>query len=110
MNGIADFYEFDTCRIIDEVKSAELNNVDYDTPVYETDKYQVVPTIALSLAGEPMTKYGIFNKETGVLEAEASQLITAKGWATSLTETLEDPNNDGIKRDLPGLDGPKTVN
>lgn len=113
MADITDFYEFDTCSVIDQVKKAELDAVDYDAIVYETSKYQVVPTITLTLAGEPVVKYGIFNKETGVCEAEASQLITAKGWATSLTETLLDPNHNGIRDDLPGLgsgDGTPTLN
>lgn len=103
MSGSADFYEHETCRWVDEVKAAELDSVDYNTAVYETEKFHVTPTIALTLAGEPVVKYGIYNKDTNVMEAEASQLITAKGWATALTESLMDPDQSGVRKDLPGL-------
>lgn len=102
MGSITDYYEFDTCAKVDEVKKQELDSVDFDSVVYENSKYEVVPTIVLALSGEPVVKYGIYNKETCVMEADASQLITAKGWANALEQAATDPDQTGLQ-ELPGL-------
>ena len=89
MGSAADFYEYSTCAQVDKVKAQELDAVDFESVVYETATYEVVPTIVLSIAGEPVVKYGIYNKETCVMEADASQIVTAKSWANALTEAAE---------------------
>lgn len=103
MGSITDFYEFDTCTTIDEVKKAELDAVDYDAIVYENALYQVVPTIAITLAGEPIVKYGVFNKETGVMEADAHQIIAARSWCEALAKALKEPEEEIDVDSLPGL-------
>lgn len=102
----ADYYEFITCETVDNVKHAELSSVDYDTPVYETPTYKVVPTIALTISGEPVVKYGVFSKNTNVMEADAHQFVTARSWCKALTEALaksEDRLESEAFDDLPGL-------
>jgi len=103
VTSVTDFYEYETCNTIDEVKAAELGSIDYDTPVYETADFKVVPTIALTLAGEPIVKYGIFNKRTNVMEAEASQIVTARSWCNALTEAEHKVESEREMPDLPGL-------
>lgn len=104
MGSITDFYEFSTCNKVDEVKAAELEAVDFDSVVYENAHFEVVPTIALAISGEPVVKYGVFNKETCVMEADAHQLITAKSWCDALAKAVNEPREDNVTS-FPGLGG-----
>lgn len=103
MTDVTDFYEYDTCGIVDRVKKQELESVDFEGVVYSTDLYEVAPTITLSISGEPIVKYGIYNKATCVIEAEASQLVTAKSWCNALTEAEQ--REEPSASELPGLGG-----
>ncbi len=93
---------------ISGVKLAELKRVDFSAIVHTEDGYEVRPTIALSLSGEPMTKYGVFNTLTGVMEGESCQFVTAREWAKALSNALNQPSPDelpGLSLDFGGDDG-----
>lgn len=78
-------------------KEAELKSIEFGKELGGNDKYYVAPVLGLTVAGEPMAKYGIFNRATGLMEADTRQFHSALGWAEAL---MEGPPEQGA---LPGL-------
>lgn len=96
-------YSTEVTSTITTVKDDEFAAIDFGKEVAGgTDDYYIRPTIGLTEAGEPIARYGIFNRTTGLLEAESAQLLTARAWCDKLTEALNRKSEE--QRTLPGLD------
>lgn len=90
---------------ITTTKHNEFAAIDFDSEIDgSNDDYVIRPTIGFTEAREPIARYGIFNRSTGLLEAESAQLLTARAWADKLSEALHRKSEDD--RNLPGLDAP----
>ena len=107
---MSDTFNYGQCTngITMDVKLAELEKIDFDAEVEGSNEdYFIRPTITLTSFGEPHARYGIFNRKTGLQEAESYQLVTAKQYATRLSELLHGKDNVTT---LPGLEAPTSVN
>ena len=84
------------------VKQNELEEINFNKVIMNTSLYYIRPTIALTMAGEPMAQYGVFNKETQSLEADTRQFGSAVQWMHMLTDLATKAKEGNI--DIPQLD------
>lgn len=71
-------------KVVEEVKSEEFDAIRFDDVLYFGEYYYVKPTMSIAMTGEPYPAYGIFNSETGIMEADTRQYPAALQWANAL--------------------------
>lgn len=88
--------------LLDEIKDVDFNEV-----LHESEHYAVRPCIVIERSGQMIAVYGIYNKSTGIREAETRQMGGAEEYVKVLTKA-----RNGEFDDLPGLTVPDdaTVN
>jgi len=65
-----------------------------------TELFQVKVMAVMSEAGNVVPMYGIFNRDTGVREAEQRTLHAAKTWAGVMTSVLTDTLDTHLQEDI----------
>jgi hypothetical protein len=84
-----EYYTGNVTGIVSDVKDRELDHIDWEHELEGSNHdYFIRPTITLTEHGEPHARYGVFNRATGVQEAEAYQIVMARAWAEKLAEAL----------------------
>lgn len=82
----------------DELEEAYVESLTYDEEIEGgTDLFAIKMCIITTEAGNMVPMYGLYNRETGVREAEQRQLSAAKTWAEVLTKV-------SLGESMPGLD------
>jgi hypothetical protein len=76
-----------------------------DNVLYSSEFYEVAITTITEESGNELVVYGVFNKETGVREAELRGYAHAIQWANTLSEQItkvftETSSEDAIKNAL----------
>jgi len=62
------------------------------------ESFCIKPTYSFAVSGDPYVVYGIFNRATGVREADTTQYAAAKEWVQALTRIA-------LGEKMPGLGG-----
>jgi hypothetical protein len=70
-----------------EVACDDAEAVDFKSILEDqsNDQFYVKPTFVDQYGGIPSVVYGIYNRKTGVMEADTRQLSAAKEWVDALT-------------------------
>jgi len=68
----------------EDLRMTELEQINFDDVIFSNEHYEVRPTIMVTGSGEPFSAYGVFNKNTGVMEADSRQYPAAVQWAKAL--------------------------
>lgn len=103
-----------------QVRDDDFANVAFNQILQGSNSYyEIRPTLAIGVSGQPYSTYGIFNVQTGVMETESRQLPAAKEWVQALTamvkgeplpqlnavhpmsEDYEDDEEEGEQQELP---------
>lgn len=64
------------------------------------DSFEIRPCFAFTGAGDPFVAYGVFNKATGIREAETVQYSAAKQWVEALTRIAKGEEMPGLGRSV----------
>jgi len=96
--------------IASSVLERESSEVDFDVAIKDgsNEHFYIKPTYADQYGGLPMVVYGIFNRHTGVMEADTRQLTAAKEWVNALTRITREGPPVPIERELTAEGG--TIN
>lgn len=84
---------------VNKIMESEFEALDFDEEIEGGNElFAIRPAVAFTVSGAPYPVYGIFNRETGMREADTGQLKTAKDYAAALKA-------QNLGQDLPGLGG-----
>jgi hypothetical protein len=87
---------------IDSIRKEDFEKVPFGKVLDGSNStYEIRPTVAMGMSGEPYVTYGIFSVDTGVMETESRQYPAAREWVEGLTALLKGqpmPNTQFVQR------------
>lgn len=77
-------------KFMSEVTLGELEKIDFESELDgSNDLYYIKPTIASIMDGEREVVYGVFKRDTHVMEAATKQTAAAVEWASALKKMVD---------------------